>query len=206
MRRFAFALVLPLALAACAGGDNVYASMKDVREFSWTEPGPTKLTLLTVVNNRGDEGAHSALMVTGSQRVLFDPAGSWSNPAAPERGDVKYGITPPMLANYIDYHARPEFRVIVHEMDVTPEMAEMAIRTVEAHGPSNKATCGRTISGVLRDMGFTEIGRSWFPKRIMSDFARLPGVTETVLRDDTDDDYWGVPDAVVDVDVYDASV
>ncbi|MEM7490119.1 MAG: hypothetical protein AAF390_13445 [Pseudomonadota bacterium] len=185
--RVAVMVLGPLILSACAAADNVYASFADVQARVWTEPGPPKLTLMTAINNRSGEGGHSALMISGSQRVIFDPAGSWWNPDAPERGDVKYGISPAMLDIYVDYHARPTYRMVLQEIEISPEMAERGIALVEAHGPAAKATCGRTVSGVLRDMGFTEVRGTWFPKQIMRDFAKLPGVTETVVRDDTED-------------------
>ncbi|MEM8823506.1 MAG: hypothetical protein AAGF30_07850 [Pseudomonadota bacterium] len=187
LRRIAILTLAPALLTACAAVDNVYAPLDQVAAYAWQEPGPPKLTLITAINNRSGEGAHSALMVSGSQRVIFDPAGSWWNPDAPERGDVKYGISPPMLDIYVDYHARPAYRMVLQEIEVTHDVAERAIALVEAHGPTGMATCGRSVSGILNQLGFTEVRQSWFPKRIMRDFARLPGVTETVVRDDTED-------------------
>jgi hypothetical protein len=146
------------------------------------------LTLITAINNRDGSGGHSGLMVSGSQRVIFDPAGTWRHPTAPERGDVIYGITPTMLEFYVDYHARPSFHVVLQEIVVPPETAERAIALMEAHGPSGKATCGRVISGLLRDLGFAEVDRSWFPARIMRDFAAVPGVRESKVFDDTIDE------------------
>jgi hypothetical protein len=51
-------------------------------------------------------GAHSALVVDdGTQRLLFDPAGGWFHPAAPERNDVLYGF-------YLQWHARETHHVV----------------------------------------------------------------------------------------------
>ena len=176
---------LPL-LAAC-GADNVYAPQTEVSSRAYVAGGPATLMLMTAINNRSGSGAHSALMISGSERVIFDPAGTWHHPTAPERGDVIHGITPTMLEFYVDYHARPTYRMVMQEIAVPAEMAERALALVAAHGPAPKAACGRSVSGVLRELGFSEIGRTWFPGQIMDDFARLPGVTETVRTDDTID-------------------
>ncbi|MEM7641284.1 MAG: hypothetical protein AAF366_02010 [Pseudomonadota bacterium] len=204
LSRFAAVSVLPLLVAACGGADNVYAPVEEVARFAYRAPGPATMTLMTVINNRSGEGGHSALMINGSQRVIFDPAGSWWNPSSPERGDVKYGITDGILTNYIDYHARPSFRLIVQEVEVPPEIAERAIALVEAHGPAEKATCGRSVSGILHQLGFSDVRRSWFPKRIMEDFGDLPRVTQTIIRDDTEDNYWEDPSVGVNIDLYNA--
>ena len=179
--------LLPL-LAAC-GADNVYAPMEEVSTRAYAEPGPTTLTLLTAINNRSGSGGHSALLVSGSQRVLFDPAGTWHHPLVPERGDVLYGITPTMLEFYNDYHARPTYHLVIQELVVPPEIAERALQLVQAHGPANKATCARSVSGILRELGYTQVRRAWYPDAIMRDFSSVPGVTEDRLYDDTVDPY-----------------
>ena len=127
-------------------------------------------------------------MVSGSQRVIFDPAGTWHHPTAPERGDVIFGMTPTMMDFYIDYHARPSHRMIVQQIVVPPAMAERALQLVQEHGPANKATCARSVSSILRELGFTQVRHAWFPDRVMRDFAKVPGVVETVVRDDTEDE------------------
>ncbi|CUH40338.1 hypothetical protein JSE7799_03070 [Jannaschia seosinensis] len=185
LRAALLALVLPI-LAGC-GADAVWTPMEEVQARAFRAEGPPSLTLMTAINNRDGSGGHSALMVSGDQRVIFDPAGTWWHPNAPERGDVIYGVTPVMLDFYVDYHARPTYRMVLQEIPVTPEIAARALRLVEAHGPANKATCGRAVSGILRDLGFDAVDRSWYPQRIMRDVADLPGVTERVVRDDTED-------------------
>lgn len=187
LRALALALLLPL-LAACGGADNVYAPRAEVEARAYRAPGPATLTLLTAINNRSGGGGHSALMVSGSQRVIFDPAGTWHHPTAPERGDVIFGVTPQMLDFYTDYHARPTYRMVSQQIVVAPDMAERALQLVQAHGPASKATCGQSVSGILRELGFTQVRRTWFPDRIMRGFAEVPGVVETVITDDTVDE------------------
>ena len=183
LRALAAALLLPL-LAAC-GADAVYAPTEEVAARAFRAPDGPRLTLLTAMNNRSGEGGHSALMVSGSQRVIFDPAGTWRHPTAPERGDVLYGITPAILDLYVDYHARPAFHVVMQEVAVDPATAERALALVQAHGPAGKATCGRAVSGILRELGFAQVDRSWYPGRIMADFQSVPGIVRRAVYDET---------------------
>jgi len=185
IRAFVLALLLPL-LAAC-GAEAVYAPIEEVNRRAYQAPGPATITLMTAINNRSGAGGHSALMISGSQRVIFDPAGTWWHPTAPERGDVIFGITPTILEFFIDYHARPTYHMVLQEVEVTPAMAERVIQLVQAHGPANKATCGQSVTGILQEAGFSSIRRSWYPERIMRNFAELPGVTESKVFDDTVD-------------------
>lgn len=184
-RGLALVAVAALGLAGCA--EHVYAPETEVATRAWVEPGPPTLTLVTVIGNRDGHGGHSALVVSGSQRVVFDPAGSWHHPLAPERGDVLFGMTPTMLDYFVDYHARPAYRVVLQEVAVAPETAERALALVRAHGAARRAHCGVAVSGILREVGFAEVGRSWFPDRIMRDFAAVPGVEESVVTDDVED-------------------
>lgn len=141
-----------------------------------------------MVNNRSNEGAHSALMINGSERVIFDPAGTWYHPQLPERGDAHYGIQDPVVDFFIDYHARVTFRVVRHEVVVTQAQADAVLRNVRDYGTVGPAFCTNAISQVLRGVpGFESIRSTFFPKRMMRNFAALPGVTERVYRDDDPD-------------------
>ncbi len=189
MRKFFLVLLLPLFLAAC-GAEPIWAPDAEVARANYRFDGPTKLTLFTVINNRSNSGAHSALMINASQRVIFDPAGTWKHHSIPERNDVQYGITPRVLEYYVDYHARTTYRVVMQEIEVSPAVAEMALRLVQANGAVPKAYCARSLSSILRQLpGFESIKVTFFPKRIMRDFAKIPGVKERVIYDNDDDDH-----------------
>lgn len=187
MRKILLFLLFPLVLAAC-GADHVWAPDEAVARAAYRHPGPPTITLFTMVSNRSDAGGHSAIMINASQRVIFDPAGSWWHRAAPERNDVHYGMTPQMLDFYIDYHARETYRVVMQTVEVSPEVAEKALGTVESYGAVPKALCGRSVSSVLSQLpGFETIPRTVRPKAIMTAFGKLPGVrTETIYDDDPD--------------------
>jgi hypothetical protein len=185
--RVLLALAAALMLAAC-GADHTRAPDEEVARARYVHDGPPEVVLFTVINNRSEEGAHSALMINGSERVIFDPAGTWYHPWAPIQYDVHYGITPLIEQRFIDYHTRITYRTVVQRREVPPEVAEALLRAVKAHGPVPKAFCGDAVSAVLRATpGFETIPRTFFPRKIMDAFARLPGV-ETVTYTDGDPD------------------
>lgn len=183
MRRLVIALALPLFLANCA--EPVWAPDEEVARARYVSTEPPSITLFTVVRRLGDEGAHSGLMINGSQRVIFDPAGTWTHPEAAERNDLHYGMTPRMKQYYIDYHARETFDMYEQVVVVSPEVAELAIKRAAENGAVGKALCGNSISAILGDVpGFESVGKSYFPKAIMRDFAKLPGVVTYKYIDD----------------------
>ena len=61
-------------------------------------------------------------MINGSQRVIFDPAGTVRLSAVPERGDVLYGISPKVADFYARAHARETFHVVIQEIEVSPDI------------------------------------------------------------------------------------
>lgn len=185
------ALILPLFLAAC--GESVWAPEVEVQQRIFRPEGPSKLSLITVQSTRSGSGAHTALMVTGSQRVLFDPAGSFKHPRAPERNDLLYGITDDVYKVYIDFHARETFDVVVQEVEVSPEVAEMALNLVQTHGAVGNAQCALSVSGILASLpGFETVPVGWFPNRASRAFGELPGATFKRITDDDADQNHGV--------------
>ncbi|KAJ56120.1 hypothetical protein ACMU_10210 [Actibacterium mucosum KCTC 23349] len=188
MRRALIIAALPLFLAAC-GAESVYAPEEQVQAAVYRDAGPASLTLFTMINNRSGSGAHTGLMINGSQRVIFDPAGSWWHRTAPERNDVHFGMTPTMVEFYIDYHARETYRVERQTVQVSPEVAEMALQLVQAYGAVPKAMCANSTSAILRQLpGFENVPQTWFPNKIRDAFAELPGVQTVVIRQDEDSD------------------
>ena len=194
LRRPAICLALPLALllAGC-GAEPVWAPDEAVARARYVSGDAPSITLYTVVRKKGNEGAHSGLMIDGSQRVMFDPAGTWHHPAVPERNDLHFGITEQMRKFYIDYHARETYDVIEQKIHVSPAVAEAAIRRAEAYGAVNKAFCGNSVSDILQGLpGFESIPKTFFPNRIMDAFGELPGVTTKLHKDGDPDNHSGV--------------
>ena len=189
--RFVPALLAALVLAAC-GADNIYAPDDVVARSVYVDTAaPPFVTLFTVVNNETEAGAHSGLLINGSQRVLFDPAGTWLSEQAPERYDVHYGVTDGVLRFYVDFHARVSWRVQEQTMPVSLETADLLISLVEANGSVNKAFCAQSISSILKQLPEFQgvIRTTMFPKTLSYQFGKLPGVSETVVFDNDSDDH-----------------
>ncbi|MDQ2066311.1 hypothetical protein Q9295_08000 [Xinfangfangia sp. CPCC 101601] len=191
MVRFALALFGLLTLAACGGVDNTYAPQEKVDAARYVEGPPTYIVLYTGVNDRNGSGAHSALLINASQRVLFDPAGSYENPNVPVQGDVHYGITDAALASFTDFHARDtateKFHIIERKLYVSPQTAELILQRVQANGPVPKAQCANSISGILRGVpGFEGLKSSWFPIALGESFGKLPGVQTRKITEEND--------------------
>lgn len=183
-----FLSLLALTFLTACGAESVWAPDDAVARAAYVEPGPKTITLYTVIANRNDAGEHSGIMINGSQRVMFDPAGTWNNPNLPERNDVHFGITPKMEAFYVDYHARETYRVRKQTIVVTPEQAEIAMQRAMAYGPVPKAQCTIATSYVLRGVpGFESLPSTPYPKKLSNAFGKIPGVvTEEITDDDAD--------------------
>jgi len=194
MRRLLLCLFLPLILSACA--DHIWASDEAVARAHYVSHEPPSLTLFTVQRKIGNEGAHSALMINGSERVLYDPAGSWENPAAPERNDLHYGITPQIKQFFISYHARTTYNAYEQTIPVSAAVAELAMQRAIVAGASGQALCANHVSEILSGLpGFESIGRTFFPNRLMREFAKLPGVVTVLHEEANPDDNKAILDA-----------
>ena len=192
MLRLAFCLVALVGLTACSGYTRG-SSQAEVDAVSFVAGPPTYVVLYTVVNNRSNSGAHSAVMVNASERVIFDPAGSWHHPRLPERNEVHYGMTDKAVDYYIDYHARSTYDVIEQKIFVSPEVAEALLRRMKSYGKVSKSMCTMATSEVLNELpGFESVKRTWFPKKLSEDFAKLPGVTTRYITDATDESNHGI--------------
>jgi len=142
-----------------------------------------------MINVGSGSGAHSSLLVDASQRVMFDPAGSFVSSFIPERNDLLFGMSPRLESYYVSYHARSTFYVVGQRLVVSDAVAETALRLVLSNGAVPRAGCAIAVSKVLRQLpGFESIRRTISPTRIRDDFARLPGVIETEYRETDADD------------------
>jgi len=189
MQRRAFLLGAPmLGLAACSG-EAVSAPETAVQRAFVAGIPPASLTLYTMKNVGSDNGAHTSVLVNASQRVMWDPAGTFRASVIPERNDVLFGFTQRVEDFYVSFHARETFYVVGQKVLVAPDVAEQALRLVMAHGAVPKANCTRATSGILRQLrGFESLPRTWFPNNLQDAFATLPGVVTTVYREDDADD------------------
>lgn len=194
MRYLFLCLAAGLAIAGCGGSaEPKWAPDEAVAAARYVHQGPPSITLFTVLATRDGSGAHAGLMINGSERVLFDPAGTWQHPRLPERNDVHFGITPKMVDFYIDYHARETFDVVEQTLVVSPETAALVMARAKAYGAVPKAQCTLAISTILRDVpGFGHLPRTWYPKVLMNEFGAMPGVQTRRITDDDADNNHGV--------------
>nr|WP_254656453.1 hypothetical protein [Roseovarius sp. 217] len=156
---------------------------------AYRHDGPPSLTVYTMINNNNGSGAHTSLMINGSQRVIFDPAGSFNKGKhLPERNDVLFGITPAVEDVYTRYHARKTYRVQIQRLDVSPQLAERAMQLVKAAGPVPQAQCSLATSQILAELFAGQVSSSWLPRKTADEFAKVPGVTGETLYEYDDDD------------------
>ncbi len=192
MLRLIISLVALLGLAAC-GGEPTWAPEEQVQAARHVAGPPNYVTLYTVVNKASGSGAHSAILVNGSERLIFDPAGTWTHPRLPERNDVHFGMTDKATAFYVDYHARKTYDVIEQKVFVSPEVAELVLQRVKDYGAVPKAMCTAATSSVLRGVpGFEGLPSTWYPKKLSDAFGEVAGVITRKITDDDDDSNHGV--------------
>jgi hypothetical protein len=184
MQRRALLLGLPLALAGCGmNAESVWAPDEAVAVARYRAPGPPSLALVTVRNEGDGQGAHTALLITASERVLFDPYGGWTDPYVPERNDVLYGFSPAVEARYLNYQAQDGYYYVRQEIAVPPEVAERALALAKEAGPVGMAQCTMAVARLLGQLpGFETIGTTWFPESLANRFGRLPGVATTEVH------------------------
>ncbi len=180
-----------LTLSGCVG-EEVWAPDDAVARATYIVPGPPTVTLITSINTANNSGAHSALLIDGAQRLLFDPAGNWHNPGVPERNDVLFGMSPAYMDYYLAFQSAGVFEVRMQTIDVTPEIAAQLSQAVQAYGPVGPAFCSRSITEILsRTPGFTSISASFYPLNTMGQFGQLPGVREQTVIGTTGEDVPG---------------
>lgn len=161
------------------------ASSKQIADAIYVSSEPTSVTLLTMVNENGDFGEHSGLLINASQQVLYDPAGTFRHSTAPHARDVNYGMHPGLVQYYKSYHARRGYYVVTQEIEVTPEIAELIFQRSIAQGTTSKLHCGISISSVLNGLPmFADIPTTYYPGKIMNGFGAVSGVDTTYVYED----------------------
>ncbi|PID36482.1 MAG: hypothetical protein CR993_05295 [Rhodobacterales bacterium] len=188
MRRILIALIMVTGLASCAG-EPVWAPDEEVSRASFATGGQPMLSLYTVINVNSGNGGHTALLISApSQRVLFDPAGSFNHPRLPERNDVVFGMSDRAVAFFADFHSRTSWRVVKQDLPVSPAVAEMALRLAKENGAVPKAFCANATSRLLAQLpGFENISTTMFPVHLMDNFAEYPVTRVSEYHDDDPD-------------------
>jgi len=177
-------LAIVVLLAACTK-PAVYAPDEAVFAARYSHDGPTEIRLYNVISHESGQGEHASLLINASQRVLFDPAGTWQHPDSPERHDLHYGMTEQQVYTYTYYHARRTHYVRIQRLAVPPEAAERILQLASRAGPVPDAYCARSIAAILREIpGFESLPLTFYPNRLSDAFATLPGVVEELIYSD----------------------
>ena len=148
MTRCLAAVLAALMLAGCE--TYVPASPEDVARARYESPEPPSVTLISMVNNRTGRSAHAALLINGSQQVLYDPAGTFTHPELPRRDDIHYGMTPRYVDYYERYHARFSHFVETQKVYVDRATADQVLANAQSEGKTLKMLCAGSVTGALR--------------------------------------------------------
>jgi len=176
---------LSLVLSACANPNAGTAPAEEIAASRFSNPEPAYISLLTMVNTNTGFGEHAALLINGSQQIIYDPAGSFRHSELPRRDDVVYGITPRYAEYYNSYHARFGYYVKVQRLEISRAQADAMIAASIARGSVPKLFCATAISDVLKEFPqFSDIRSTFFPGAIMNRVARIEAVDTTIIRED----------------------
>lgn len=179
-------LILLLAAALALAGCETYrpASPDQIARARYVSDAPPSVTLISMVNNRTGRSAHAGLLINGSEQVLYDPAGTFTHPDLPRAGDIHYGMTPRYVDYYERYHARFSHHVVAQQVPVSRAAADALIANAQAEGKVMKAHCALAVADVLRPVPpFEAVHKSYFPEYLREDFAAMPGVRTSYVRE-----------------------
>ncbi|MEM8572520.1 MAG: hypothetical protein AAGG56_16660 [Pseudomonadota bacterium] len=182
MRRIFPVLLLIAALSGC----EFYraAEPAEIQAARYVSDRPPSVTLMSMVNSRNGRAAHSALLINGSEQVIYDPAGTFQHPELPRAGDIHYGVTPRYLDYYQRYHARFDYYVHAQTVEVSRATADQVLANAKARGKTPKLFCAESVTASVRPVApFQNVGITLFPEGVREDFAQIPGVQNTFVRE-----------------------
>ncbi len=169
-------------LAACA--DPSADPVEEIQARAYVSNEPPAITIFTMVNENGDFGEHTGILINASQQVLWDPAGSFRSVNLARSKDVFYGMTPQMVDYYVSYHARSGYYVVAQKLEVSADVAETLFRRAVAQGATGKLRCTVAASSVLGSIPqFADIPTTFFPGKLMEEFGKIPGVETSITRE-----------------------
>lgn len=179
MRALVAAILLGCLALAPGCAVEVGASKQSLAAARHIAAEPPYVEVVSMVDRRDGRAAHTALVINASERVIYDPAGTFQHEDLAERGDIHYGATDRMVSYYERYHARFSHFVHVQRIPVTAQVADAVLRRAEAQGPSPKMFCTYHTIGVLNDsLPGVALERSFFPEALRRQVADLPGVSD----------------------------
>ncbi len=176
-------LAASLFLTACV--NNTVAPPAEIAAMHIENDQTPFISLITMINTNSNGGEHSALLINGSQQILYDPAGTFRHSRVLRSEDVMYGMTPGLADYYNSYHARFGYYVKIQKLEISLEQADAMIIRTQAEGAVPKLTCGRATSEILNDFPqFAHIRTTYFPGRVMRLFGEVEGVVTTEVHED----------------------
>ena len=93
---------------------------------------------------------------------------------------IAFGVTPAVETAYRGSHARSTFHVLVQEIEVTPEQAEIAYRVALSSGPVPDAFCTSATATLLQQVpGLESINSVLYPVKLANQFEAIPGVNSS---------------------------
>lgn len=182
-RLLSIGLISAVVLAGCA--NHEVAPLEAVASARYVSSDAPSVSLITMINTRSESGEHSALLINGSEQVLYDPAGTFRHSRVPRREDMNYGMTPDLVSYYNSYHARFGFYVKVQTVEISMDLANALIARAQAEGAVGKLSCAHATSNILNDFEmFSHINTTYFPNRVMTLFDRLEDVDTLIVAED----------------------
>ena len=179
MRILAF-LAVCLALSACATADK-----DELASVAYRSDAPASATLVTVTAGEGGSGVHSALVINASERVIYDPAGTFSHPDTRRVGDVIYGVTDEVLDLFALHNADVWHVATLQTAPLPPRAAETLLERARDNGGALPGFCAISVSEVIDGVPpLAAVEGSMWPGDLREDFAKLPGVRTVEVRDD----------------------
>jgi hypothetical protein len=167
------------AAAAVLSGCAVYSSAEpeEISRAHFSSDEPASVTLISMVKASSDRSAHSALLINGSEQILYDPAGTFQHPDLPRSGDIHYGMTPRFVDYYERYHARFSHYAQSQKIMVSRSTADQIIANAKAEGRTPKLFCSVSTASILKPVApFNDVTTSFLPEALRKDFERIPGV------------------------------
>lgn len=187
MRAIAALLASLVALAGCAAASSdELAEIARTVSYHPTDAQPSA-TLIVSQEKNGGGGVHAALMITGSEQLIYDPSGSYHNSRTRRVGDVVYGVTPKVVEEFALHQADYRHDAVLHQVPISHDLAEALLRRARAHGGSLPGFCASNISDVVGRAGpFAGVRDTMWPSELSEDFGRIEGVETRVVTDEDD--------------------
>ncbi|WP_420568356.1 hypothetical protein [Thalassovita sp.] len=188
MRKWLLILAAAGLTAGCAVKHDPPVTDQQIIDATYKHDAPAELTLYTMISNTNGSGAHTSMMINASQRVIFDPAGTFRDKKIVARNDVVYGVTPYVEDVYTRFHARKTYHVVIQRLQVSPEVAEQAMRLAQSMGEVTDGHCAQSTSTILSQLPGLNIKPTYFPKNLMGQFGEAPLMSTQSLYEYDEDD------------------